>query len=179
MSNLQPLELIASRILSLRGQKVMIDADLAELYGVTTKALNQAVKRNLARFPDDFMFQLTAEEKQEVVTNCDHLRKLRFSKTLPHAFTEHGAIQAANVLNSPQAVEVGVYVVRAFVRLRELLASNKELAQRLDELEQRIERKLATHDQAIAGLIQALRQMMAPEEPKRRPIGFIHPNDSE
>jgi hypothetical protein len=179
MPNLQPLEQIASRILSLRGQKVMIDADLAELYGVTTKALNQAVKRNLARFPDDFMFQLTAEEKQEVVTNCDHLRKLRFSKALPFAFTEHGAIQAANVLNSPQAVEVGVYVVRAFVRLRELLASNKELAQRLDELEQRIERKLETHDQAITGLIQTLRQMMAPEAPKRRPIGFIHPKDGE
>lgn len=179
MSTLQPLEQIASRILTLRGQKVMIDADLAELYGVPTKRLNEQVKRNPQRFPEDFMFQLTEAEKEQVVANCDHLQKLKFSKALPYAFTEHGAIQAANVLNSPQAVEVGVYVVRAFVRLRELLASNKELAQRLDELEQRIERKLETHDQAIAGLIQTLRQMMAPEEPKRRPIGFIHPKDGE
>lgn len=179
MPNLQPIELIASRILSIRGQKVMIDADLAELYGVPTKALNQAVKRNPARFPGDFMFQLTEVEKQQVVTNCDHLEKLKFSSALPYAFTEHGAIQAANVLNSPRAAEVGVYVVRAFVRLRELLASSKELAQRLDDLEQRVERKLQTHDQAITGLIQTLRQMMTPDEPKRRPIGFVHPKEGD
>ena len=177
MPNQQPVELIASKILNIRGLKVMIDADLAELYGVPTKRLNEQVKRNPRRFPDDFMFQLTEAEKQEVVANCDHLNKLKFSKALPFAFTEHGAIQAANVLNSPQAAEVGVYVVRAFVRLRELLASNKELAQRLDELEQHIERKLETHDQAIAGLINTLRQMMSPEEPKKRPIGFIHPDE--
>lgn len=125
------------------------------------------------------MFQLTDAEKQDVVANCDHLNKLKFSKTLPFAFTEHGAIQAANVLNSPQAAEVGVYVVQAFARLRELLASNKELAQRLDELEQRIEGKLETHDQAITGLINTLRQMMTPPEPRKRPIGFIHPKDEE
>lgn len=109
MSNLQPIELIASRILSIRGQKVMIDTDLAELYGVPTKRLNEQVKRNPRRFPDDFMFQLTEAEKQEVVANCDHLSKLKFSSALPFAFTEHGAIQAANVLNSPRAAEVGVY----------------------------------------------------------------------
>lgn len=131
MSDLQPLELIASKILVLRGQRVMIDADLAELYGVPTKALNQAIKRNVERFPNDFMFQLTAAEKQEVVTNCDHLRNLKFSRTLPYAFTEHGAIQAANVLSSAQAIKVGIYVVRAFVRLRELFLLNTELAQRL------------------------------------------------
>ncbi len=125
------------------------------------------------------MFQLSAAEKQEVVANCDHLEKLKFSKALPFAFTEHGAIQAANILNSPQAIEVGVYVVRAFVRLRQLLASNKELAQRLDELEQRIDRKLESHDQAIAGLINTLRQMMVPPEVKKRPIGFIHSKDGE
>lgn len=157
----------------------MIYADLTELYGVPTKRLNEQVKRNSARFPDDFMFQLTDAEKQDVVANCDHLNKLKFSKTLPFAFTEHGAIQAANVLNSPQAAEVGVYVVQAFARLRELLASNKELAQRLDELEQRIEGKLETHDQAITGLINTLRQMMTPPEPRKRPIGFIHPKDEE
>lgn len=179
MTELQPLELITSKILVLRGQRVMIDADLAELYGVPTKALNQAIKRNTERFPNDFMFQLTADEKQEVVTNCDHLRNLKFSRTLPYAFTEHGAIQAANVLSSAQAIKVGIYVVRAFVRLRELLLLNTELAQRLDELEERTERKLDTHDQAITGLMNTLRQMMTPPEIKKRPIGFIHPKDED
>ncbi|GHU33983.1 hypothetical protein AGMMS50256_26990 [Betaproteobacteria bacterium] len=137
---------IEPRILVIRGQKVMIDADLAELYGVPTKALNQAVKRNSERFPSDFMFQLTIEEKLEVVTNCDHLVKLKFSKSLPFAFTEHGAIQASNVLASAQAVEMGVYVVRAFVRLREVLASNRELALRLDDLEEKTEALAFQHD---------------------------------
>ena len=177
MTNLLPIEFITSKILVIRDQRIMIDADLAELYGVPTKRLNEQVKRNPTRFPDDFMFQLTAAEKQEVVANCDHLSKLKFSKTLPFAFTEHGAIQAANVLSSPQAVDVGVYVVRAFVRLRQLVASNQKLAQRLDELEQHVERKLESHDQAITGLINTLRQMMAPAELKKRPIGFIHPKD--
>lgn len=112
MPSAQNVELIASRILIVRGQRAMLDADLAELYAVPTKVLNQAVKRNRARFPDDFMFQLTAPEKQEVVTKCDHLpdiikRRLKFSKTLPYAFTEHGAIQAANVLSSLQAIALG------------------------------------------------------------------------
>lgn len=135
-NSLVPTELIAQSILVIRGQKVIIDADLAALYGVPTKALNQAVKRNQERFPEDFMFQLSPAERMEVVTNCDHLAKLKFAKTLPYAFTEHGAIQAANVLNSPRAVDMGVYVVRAFVRLREMLASSKELTAKLNELEQ-------------------------------------------
>ena len=117
MPNLQPIELIASRILFIRGHKVMLDADLAALYGVPTKLLNEQVKRNSQRSPADFMFGLKQNEKQEVVAMCDHINNLKFSKTLPFAFTGHGAIQAANVLNSPQAAEVGVYVVRAFVRL--------------------------------------------------------------
>lgn len=175
MSYLQPIELISSKILFIRNQKIIIDSDLAELYGVATKRINEQVKRNPIRFPNDFMFQLTEAEKQEVVANCDHLNKLKFSKTLPFAFTEHGAIQAANVLNSDRAAEVSVYVVRAFVRLRELLNSNKELVHRLNELEQRVERKLETHDQTITGLINTLRQMMAQSEPTKRPIGFIHP----
>jgi predicted amino acid-binding ACT domain protein len=175
MPNAQNIELIASRSLIIRGLRVMLDADLAELYAVPTKVLNQAVKRNRARLPDDFMFQLTFEEKQEVVTNCDHLNRLKFSKKLPYAFTEHGAIQAANVLNSSQAIAVGVYVVRAFVRLRELVVSNKQLTRRLDELEQRIELKMALHDEAITELINALRQLMTTEATPHRPIGFIHP----
>jgi len=179
MTKLQPIEVIASKILLIRDQRVMIDTDLAKLYGVSTKALNQAVKRNAARFPEDFMFRLSSEEKLEVVTNCDHLKKLKYSRTLPFAFTEHGAIQAANVLNSTQAVKFSIYVVRAFVQLRELLATNKELAKRLDKLEQHIERKLETHDQTITGLIKTLRHMMTPEETKKQSIGFIHPTNEK
>ena len=130
---------IPARIMTIRGQKVMIDADLAELYGVPTKRLNEQVRRNAARFPLDFMFQLTQLEKTEVVANCDHLAKLKFSKSLPFAFTEHGAIQAANVLSSSQAVEMGIYVVRAFVRLRELVAAHHDLAKRLADLEEKTE----------------------------------------
>lgn len=162
-------ESIETKILVIRGQKVMLDVDLAELYGVETKALNQAVKRNLERFPEDFMFRLTAAEKAEVVTNCDHLTKLKFSPVLPHAFTEHGALMLGNVLKSARAVEVSLMVVRAFVHMRELLSGHKELAQKLAQLE----RKVGAHDRAIAELINAIRELMAPAEPKKkRPIGF-------
>ena len=126
-STLAQIGRIEGRILVIRGQRVIVDADLAELYGTSTKSLNQAARRNRDRFPGDFVFQLTGEEKAEVVTVCDHLKKLRFSSTLPYAFTEHGAIMAASVLNKPLAVEVSVYVVRAFVRLREMLVTNTEL----------------------------------------------------
>lgn len=177
---LAPVLRIEPRILVIRGQKVMIDADLAELYGVPTKALNQAVKRNSERFPADFMFQLTATEKAEVVTNCDHLAKLKFSKSLPFAFTEHGAIQASNVLASAQAVEMGVYVVRAFVRLREVLASNRELALRLDDLEEKTEALALQHDSfahntraQLKQVFEAIRQLMTPPDPPKRPIGFV------
>ena len=152
----------------------MIDADLAALYDVPTKRLNQQVKRNAERFPKDFVFQLSRAERDEVVANCDHLRRLKFSPTVPFAFTEHGALMAASVLNTPRAVEVSLYVVRAFVELREALATHKELAQRLDELESRLQRKLATHDQAIAGILEAIRQLMVPPEPaKKRLVGFV------
>ena len=164
-------ELIARKILVFRGQKVMLDADLAELYGVTTKALNQAVKRNSERFPSDFMFRLTGEEKREVVTICDHLGNLKYSPTLPHAFTEHGALMLGNVLKSPRAIEVSLLVVRTFVQLREMLSTNKELAAKLEALE----RKVGSHDQAITGLIDAIRQLMAPPGKPNRPIGFIQP----
>ena len=161
----------------------MIDTDLAALYGVPNKALNQAIKRNARRFPQDFMFQISIAEKQEVVTNCDHLAKLKFSKMLPFAFTEHGAIQAANMLNSEQAVEMSVYVVRAFVRLREMIISNKELAHRLDELENKadlMELKYDTFEHntrvQLKQIFEAMRGLMAipePEKPKKRAIGFV------
>jgi hypothetical protein len=183
--SLTPVLRIESRILVIRGLKVMIDADLAALYGVPTKRLNEQVKRNAERFPADFMFQLTADEKAEVVANCDHLAKLKFSKALPVAFTEHGAIQASNVLASPQAVEMGVYVLRAFVRLREALSGTKELAAKLDALEQKTE-LLSLRHETFAGntraqlkqVFEALRQLMAPPaEPPKRPIGFVAPKE--
>ena len=160
---------IQQRILLIRGEKVIVDADLAEAYGVTTKRLNEQVKRNGARFPEDFMFQLTAEEKAEVVANCDHLQKLKFAKALPSAFTEHGAIMAASVLHSPQAVEVSVFVVRAFVQLREVIAGHQELAREIEQLE----RKLTDHDEQILVMVEAIKQLISPElPPKRRRIGF-------
>lgn len=168
MSELVPTP-FADRILIVRGLRVMLDADLAELYGVTTKRFNEQVKRNLARFPVEFMFQLTAAEKKEVVANCDHLARLKFSPHAPYAFTEHGAIMAATILNSPKAVEMSVFVVRAFVELRDWLSSHREIAEKLDYLE----RKVSSHDQALAGVIDTLRQLTAPPQPKKRPIGFI------
>ena len=162
-------ETVARRILLIRVQKVMLDADLAELYGVETRVLNQAVKRNAELFPPDFMFRLTSAEKDEVVTNCDHLAKLKYSPSQPHAFTEHGALMLGNVLKSSRAVEVSLLVVRTFVQLREMLSSHKELAVKLEQLE----RKVGSHDQAIAGLIDAIRQLMTPPTTGRRGIGFL------
>jgi phage regulator Rha-like protein len=160
--------LIEKRIFLIRGHKVILSIDLAELYGVEPKVLNQAVKRNIERFPSDFMFQLTYQEfanlKSQIVTSSwGGLRR-----AMPYAFTEHGAIMVASVLNSPRAVEISVYVVRAFVRLREYLSSHKELAQKLTELEKKIE----THDEAIQALIDAIRQLMTPPDKPRRRIGY-------
>jgi hypothetical protein len=160
---------IQQRILLVRGVKVIIDADLAEFYGVPTRRLNEQVKRNRERFPEDFMFQLTTDEKVEVIANCDHLEKLKFSKALPLAFTEHGAIMAAAVLNSPRAVDVSVFVVRAFVQLREVISGHRELARRIAELEG----KLSDHDEQILALVEAIKQLMDPRPlPKTRSIGF-------
>ena len=160
---------IQQRILLIRGEKVIVDADLAEAYGVTTKALNQAIRRNVDRFPSDFMFRLTKEEKSEVVTTCDHLEKLKFSPVTPHVFTEHGAIMVASVLNSPKAIEVSVFVVRAFVQLREVIAGHKELARKIAQLE----RNLGDHDEQIMVLVEAIKQLMDPKPPpKTRRIGF-------
>ena len=160
---------IEQRILLIRGEKVIVDADLAEFYGVPTKRLNEQVKRNKDRFPDDFMFQLSAEEKSEVVANCDHLSKLKYSTTLPYVFTEHGAIMAASVLNSQKAMEVGVYIVRAFVKLRQMIAENKELSRRIVQ----IERQLADHDEQIIELVKVIKQLLKPDPPpKKRRIGY-------
>ncbi len=160
---------VTYRIHLVRGQKVMLDADLAELYGVPTKRFNEQVKRNIDRFPADFMFQLTDEEhaalRSQIATSNTGRGGRRYA---PYAFTEHGAIMAATILNSPKAVEMSVFIVRAFVQLREVLSTHKELASKLEELE----RKVSSHDQAIAGLIDAIRQLMAPAAQASRPIGF-------
>jgi hypothetical protein len=159
---------VDDRIVAVRGQRVMLDMDVAFLYGVPTKRLNEQVRRNREKFPPDFAFRLTTEEKAEVVAKCDHLRKLKFSPVLPMVFTEHGALMAANVLNSRQAVGMAVFVVRAFVRLREALALHRDLARKLDELEQRV----GDHDGQIQAVFDAVRSLMRePEKPKRR-IGF-------
>ncbi len=170
MSNLIAAESVAQRILLLRGNRVMLDADIAEMYGVTTKVFNQAIKRNLGRFPTGFMFQLTEDEHESLRSQIVTLKTGRgqHRKYMPYAFTEHGAIMAATILNSPKAVEMSVFIVRAFVQLREMLSSNKELEIKLLELE----RKISSHDQAIAGLIDAIRQMMKQPSSASRPIGF-------
>lgn len=159
---------IEPMILDIRGQRVVLDSDLARLYGVTTKRLNEQVRRNRDRFPADFLFPLTIEEKAEVVAKCDHLAKLKFSPQLPNAFTEHGVVMAASILNSPLAVEVSVFVVRAFVKLRQLAMTHRELAQKLSELE----RKVTGHDDAIQQLVTAIRQLMQPAESMPPRIGF-------
>ncbi len=161
-----PEERIVQAILMIRAHKVLLDANLSDLYGVTTKRLNEQVKRNKQRFLEDFMFQLTAKEKEQVVANCDHLARLKFSPVLPYAFTEHGAIMAASVLNTPRAVEMSVYVVRTFVRLRQMLTTNTELARKLAALERK-------YDAQFKMVFDAIRELMtSPEPKKKRPIGF-------
>lgn len=158
-------ENISRQILTIRGHSVILDSDLAALYRVTTGALNQAVKRNTERFPEDFVFRLTTKEKEEVVTKCDHLSRLKFSHVLPFAYTEHGTIMAASVLNSRRAVETSVFVVRAFVRMRQTLTSHRGLAQRLNALE-------TTYDARFRAVFDAIRALMEPPKSPRRRIGF-------
>lgn len=172
MKDLIPTERIERVIFLIRGHKVMLDMDLANLYGVTVGRLNEAVKRNIERFPADFMFQLTFHELRDLRSQIAISKKGRGGRRYaPYAFTEHGAIMAANVLNTRRAIEASVYVVRTFVRLRELLATNKDLAQKLAELE----RKLEGHDQAIHNLFEAIRQLVNAPPPPTRRIGFRTP----
>jgi len=170
VANLVPTERIERLILLIRGHKVMLDADLAELYGVETRVLVQAVKRNLNRFPKDFMFQLSDEEtkllrSQIVISN----RGRGGRRYLPYVFTEQGVAMLSTVLNSERAVQINIEIMRAFVRLREMLLSHKDLARKLDALE----RKYESHDMHIRSLFEAIRQLMTPPEPKKRKIGFL------
>ncbi len=162
----RPLETL---ILTIRNQKVILDADLASIYGVPTKRLNEQVKRNADRFPVDFIFQLNPAEKSEVVANCDHLKRLKFSKSLPYGFTEHGAIMAATILNSPEAVKMSVFLVRAFIRMREQLAANAEFFKRLAE----IDKTLLEHDEALNILWRRIQPLLfTPPAPPKPRIGF-------
>ena len=163
---------VESRILFLRSPRVILDADIAKLYGVPVKRLNQQVKRNQERFPSDFMFQLTDKEHDGLRSQIATSEKGRGGRRYaPFAFTEHGAIMAATVLNSGRAVQMSVFVVRAFVRLREMLATNRKLAGKIDELENRLD----THDSAIQDLIEAIKELMMPPDPPRKSIGFQIP----
>jgi phage regulator Rha-like protein len=163
---------VESRILIFRHHRVILDSDLAELYGVPVKRLNEQVKRNRERFPADFMFRLNAKESEVLRSQSATSKETRGGRRyLPYAFTEHGAIMAATVLNSKRAVEMSVFVVRAFVRLREMLASNRRLAAKIDELEQRLD----THDASIQELIEAIKELMLPADATRTRIGFQLP----
>jgi phage regulator Rha-like protein len=170
---------IGEKISTIRGQRVIMDSDLAEIYGISTKRLNEQVKRNLKRFPADFIFQLTKDEAQywyRLRSQNATLKRGQHLKYLPYAFTEHGAIMAANVLNSPKAIEMSVFVVRAFIKMRETLANNKALALKLVELEKKLTERLNVHERAIVHVLGEVRKLMAsaeqsPDSPKRK-IGF-------
>jgi hypothetical protein len=163
-----PIERIARLILVLREQKVMLDSDSATLYGVTTGNLNKAVKRNPQRFPSDFMFQLTAEEAEDLIFQIGISKGRGGRRHRPYAFTEQGIAMLSSVLNSDRAVKINIAIMRAFVKLRQMLETNRELARRFLELEQRV----GKHDEEIASVLEAIRQLMAPPEKPRREIGF-------
>jgi len=171
MNELIPQEMVEKRIFLIRSQKVMIDRDLAELYGVETKYLNRQVKNNIGRFPKEFMFRLTVKEKNELVTFCHRFETMKHSVSLPRAFTEHGVAMLASVLNNERAIKISIVIMKTFIKLREILSAHKELAHKLNELEKKVE----GHDVEIQNIFQAIRQLMAPPpEPPKRRIGF-HP----
>ena len=180
---LLPLEAITLRIVTMRGQRVIVDADLATLYDVPTKRFNEAVKRNERKFPADFMFTLTDEEfaalRSQTATSNIGRGGRRYA---PRVFTEHGALMAATILSSPRAIEISVYVVRAFVRLRELAITHGDLAKRLDDLEDKTDALAMSHDtfsrntrNQLKQVFDALRELMTPPDPPKRPIGFVTP----
>ena len=170
MPDLISVQVITSKIFFIRGRKVMLDSDLALLYGVETKRLNEQVKRNKKRFPEDFMFKLIRKEKEEVVAICDHLKALRFSYQLPYAFTEQGVAMLSSVLNSERAIKVNIQIMRAFVKLRYILSSHKSFEIKLKELEKRIE----SHDIDIHAIFEVLRQLMGLPDAKQVIKGFAH-----
>ena len=160
-----PAERIQNCILLVRNQKVILDRDLAVLYGVETKTLNQAVKRNIKRFPADFIFQLTKVEKKQLVTNCDRFEPLKHSTSMPHAFTEQGIAMLSSVLNSERAINVNIAIMRTFVKLREILGSNELLRRKIETMEQK-------YDEKFQQVFAVLKDMLTKEAKPRKPIGF-------
>jgi hypothetical protein len=167
---------IESAIHLVRRERVIIDTDLAKVYGIPTFRLNEAVKRNRDRFPDDFLFQLSKDEHDALTSQNAMSNKGRGGRrTLPYAFTEHGAVMAANILNSDRAVQMSIFVVRAFIKMRQILASNAALMDKLSELEKRLAGRLDVHEKAIVYVLGELKKLMEPPqlpEPKKHPIGF-------
>jgi hypothetical protein len=168
-----PVEHIESKIYLIRGQKVMLDRDLADLYHVKTKAINQAVRRNKRRFPEDFVFALTSHEMHELVTNCDRFQALKHSTVTSFAFTEQGIAMLSSVLKSERAILVNIAIMRAFVKLRKIISANKALFQKIKELERKFGDRLDKHDVAIVEIFEAIKKLMAPKEKPNKSIGFI------
>jgi phage regulator Rha-like protein len=165
MQELLPIELIEKKILIIRGEKVMLDSDLAELYGVEVKHLKRQVRRNITRFPEDFMIQLSKEEYDSLRCHFGTLKRGEHSKYLPYAFTEQGVAMLSSVLNSERAIQVNILIMRAFVKLREMLATHKDLAKKLEDMERK-------YDAQFKVVFDAIRELMKPPEPKKRQIGF-------
>jgi 3-dehydroquinate dehydratase len=160
-----PYEEITRKILLIRGKKVMLDRDLAEIYGVSTKVLNQAVKRNIERFPEDFMLKLTKTEKNKLVTICDRFKNLKHSAVNPYAFTEQGVAMLSSVLNSQRAIMVNIVIMRTFVKLRKILASHKDLLKKIEDIEKK-------YDSQFKVVFEAIRQLVREEEKPKINIGF-------
>ena len=158
-------EKIESKIYFIRGKKVILDFDLAELYRVTTGTLNQAVKRNRKRFPEDFMFQLTKEERDEVITNCYILKKLKFSASLPYAFTEQGVAMLSSILNSERAIDVNIQIMRTFTKLREMIEGHKDLKRKIEDMEKK-------YDTQFQIVFEAIKKIIATEIKPKRKVGF-------
>lgn len=167
MVKVVPVESIESKIYQLRGKRVMLDTDLALLYGVKTGRLNEQVKRNKKRFPEDFMFKLTTKEKEEVIANCDHLGFLKFSPHLPLAFTEQGVAMLSGVLNSDRAISVNIQIMRAFIQLKRILLTNANIRRKIEEMETK-------YDKQFVIVFQAIKQLLDPPVKEKKPIGF-HP----
>ena len=171
-NNIIPIEVITERIFEIRGEKVMIDADLAKLYGVPTKRLNEAVKRNSKRFPKDLMFRLSTEERNELVANCDRFTNLKHSSSMPHAFTEAGVAMLSSVLNSETAIQINLQIIRAFIRLRRMLMDHDALRLAIEGLERRV----GKNERNIQLAIKAIQSILTPDPPKKKgKMGFAPP----
>lgn len=174
LESIIPDEVIMGKIILIRGQKVMISNDLAELYGVTTKRLNEQVKRNTKRFPQHFMFQLNEPEKAKVVANCDHLQNIKYSPYLPYVFTEHGTVMLANILNSERAIQVSIRIVEIYIKMRENILTNKDLLLKMEQLEKRV----GHQDEKIVIVFNYLKKFIDVQEKPRKRVGF-KPNEKQ